>query len=287
MPIPKPEKGEKEDAFISRCMGDETMKTEYPDRDQRLAVCYDSWREKHGGDTPADLKNFKGVFIRSQVTEADIWIYEEIGSGWFGGISAKQFADELKALGKISHINLRINSPGGDVFDGIAIYNILKQNSAKVTAHIDGLAASIASIIAMAGDEIRMAANASLMIHKAWGMVIGNATDMASMASTLIKLDGQIAGTYAKRTGKPFDEINQMMSDETWMNSAEALDYGFVDQVTEEMKLAACFDLDKFKFKKNPLAERGPMPPEPALQDKGGPMPPDVSIYDDFLNKRN
>jgi ATP-dependent Clp protease, protease subunit len=230
---------------------------------------------------PLDMANrFKGYSVRAQVQDAEIWLYDEIGSGWFGGVSAKQFADDLKALGKVSTINVRINSPGGDVFDGIAIYNVLKSHQAKVIVHIDGLAASIASIIAMAGDEIYMAGNATMMIHKAWGMTVGNSEDMQSMADTLAKLDGTLTGTYAKRTGIDWGKISDMMTEETWMNSHDALALGFIDQITEEMKLAAHFDLDKFKFKKNQPADSGPMIPNNADEDKPGPMPPDVSCFD-------
>lgn len=222
----------------------------------------------------------RGYEIKAKAKEAEIWIYEEIGEGWFGGLSAKQFAEDLKALGVLEKITIRINSPGGDVFDGVAIYNILKQNAARVIVYIDGLAASIASIIAMSGDEIYMAGNATMMIHKAWGLTIGNSEDMQAMAEILAKLDGTLTGTYAKRTGQDWAKISAMMADETWMNAQEALDMGFVDQITEELKLAAHFDLDKFKFKKNPPADRMPMQPEPAEPDKGVPMQPCYEVFD-------
>ena len=99
--------------------------------------------------------------------EAEILIYEDVGEGWFGGVTAKQFADELKALGSVKTINLRLNSAGGDVFDGLAIYRRLVDHPAKIVSHIDGLAASIASVIAMAGDEIRISESGFLMIHNA------------------------------------------------------------------------------------------------------------------------
>lgn len=289
MPMPKPETGESQDDFIQRCMGDDMMRQDYPDSEQRSAVCHTQWKEREAmpSEDKAKVIDFKGYSMKAQAqtTEAEIWIYEEIGCGWFGGISAKQFADDLKALGKIEQISLRLNSPGGDVFDGIAIYNILKQNSARVVVYIDGLAASIASIIAMAGDEIHMAGNATMMIHKAWGMTVGNSADMQAMADTLAKLDGTLAGTYAKRTGKEFGEIAQMMADETWMNAQEAFDLGFVDRITEEMKLAAHFDLDKFKFKKHPPAGLAPMRQEAADPDKGQPMQPDLECFDKGISR--
>ena len=292
--MPHPDQSEGEGTFMMRCMADPGMVKECPDDNQRYDVCEALWgdgetigpgmdKAKASGGEKAELHP-RGYEIKAQALEAEIWLYDEIGSGWFGGVSAKQFADDLKALGKINSITVRINSPGGDVFDGIAIYNILKQQSAKVLVYIDGLAASIASIIAMAGDEIFMAGNATMMIHKAWGMTVGNSEDMQSMADTLAKLDGTLTGTYAKRTGIDWGKISDMMAEETWMNSQEALALGFIDHITEEMKLAAHFDLGKFKFKKNPPAVRVPMQPNTAEKDNPVPMPPDLSVFDQVLS---
>ncbi|HBB9192092.1 TPA: Clp protease ClpP, partial [Escherichia coli] len=113
---------------------------------------------------------------------ADIFIYEEIGGF---GVTAKQFAEDLKALGDVSHINLRIHSPGGDVFEGIAIYNLLRNHPADITVYIDGVAASMASVVAMAGDRVVMPENAMMMIHKPWGISGGNAGDMRDYADLL------------------------------------------------------------------------------------------------------
>ena len=124
------------------------------------------------------MKGWYTIKAASDGTSANISIYEEIG-GW--GITAQQFSEDLKALGDISHISLHIHSPGGDVFDGIAIYNLLNKHPAKVTVQIDGLAASMASVIAMAGDRIVMPENALMMIHKPWGISGGNANDMAAL----------------------------------------------------------------------------------------------------------
>ena len=155
MPLPTPKKNENKQSFIDRCMGDDVMTTEYEDQSQRRAVCESQWGQK-------DMNGFE---IKCKGTMADILIYEDIGDGWLGGISAKTFADELKKLKNLTQLNVRINSPGGAVFDGLAIYNTLKKHKANVTVSIDGLAASIASVIAMAGDQITMAENALMMIH--------------------------------------------------------------------------------------------------------------------------
>lgn len=184
--------------------------------------------------------------------ECEILIYEEIGEGWYGGITAKQFTKDLRDQGDVETITLRINSPGGNVFDGNAIYNVLKQHSAKKIVHIDGLAASIASVIAMAGDEIHIADNAMMMIHNAWGVVMGFADDMRKAADMLEKVDASIATTYQKRTGLDIAKIKELMQAETWMNSKEALEYGFVDDITDALEVAACFDLSKFKYRNTP-----------------------------------
>jgi len=184
--------------------------------------------------------------------EAEVWIYEAIGEGWFGGISAKQFAKDIKELGDIEKITVRLNSPGGDVFEGNAIYNILKQHKARVIVFIDGLAASIASVVAMAGDEIYIADNAMMMIHNAWGFVMGYASDMRKAADMLDKVDGSIVTTYMKRTKLDEQKIKDLMVAETWMNSKEALENGFVDEITDALEVAAYFDLSKFKYRNVP-----------------------------------
>ena len=184
--------------------------------------------------------NRKGYQIKAKTSSAEILIYEDIGAGWLGGISAKQFVDDLKGLDKVTDINVRINSDGGSVFDGNTIYNALKRHSARVTVDIDGLAASIASIIAMAGDEIRIAENGFLMIHDPWMVTGGTANELRDAADTMDKVQEQLVNTYVKRTGGDHEQIAQWMSDETWMNADEALERGFVDSIVEESKMAAC-----------------------------------------------
>ena len=178
--------------------------------------------------------------------KAEILIYEDIGDYW-SGVTAKGFNDELKALGDISEINVRLNSGGGNVFDGIAIYNTLKNHKAKVNIHIDGLAASIASIVAMAGDTISMAKNGFMMIHDPWIMTAGTAEDLRKTADTIDGVREQLLDTYIRRTGGDREQISDMMSAETWMNSDEAMKNGFVDSVTEDLALAASCDIKRFR----------------------------------------
>jgi ATP-dependent Clp endopeptidase proteolytic subunit ClpP len=197
--------------------------------------------------------------MRAQGSTAEIFLYQEIGDGggFFGdpGIRAEFFAQDLRALGKVSQINCRINSPGGNVFEGMSIYNLLAAHPAQVVCHIDGLAASIASVIAMAGDVINIADNGMMMVHNAWGVAVGTADEIRETANLLDQLSGTIASTYAKRSGTDTSKISSLMQNETWMTANEAKGYGLVDNVVDNMKAAACaFDPKRFGFRKAPQA---------------------------------
>lgn len=160
----------------------------------------------------------------------DILLYEEIGQ-W--GVTAEEFVTALAAI-QTPDIRVRINSPGGDVFDGITIYNALQGWKGNVDCVIDGIAASAASYIAMAGDTIRIHESAMMMVHRAWGMAVGNTKDMADMANTLAKVDGVMADIYAKQTGKSAKEMLALMdgeADGTWFTAQEAGALGLVDEV--------------------------------------------------------
>lgn len=167
---------------------------------------------------------------------ADIYIYEEIG---YWGVTARQFASSLKALGDIDHINLRIHSPGGDVFEGIAIYNLLNTHPASKTVYIDGLAASMASVIAMVGNPVIMPENAMMMIHKPWGITGGDANDMRDYADLLDKVEGVLIPSYAKKTGKTPEELAVMLGEETWLTAQECIEHGFADQLLPSMQAMA------------------------------------------------
>ena len=174
---------------------------------------------------------------------ADIYIFDEIGNY---GITAKQFIADIKNL-KGKPINLRINSLGGDVFDGMAMYNVIKRREAKTTVYIEGIAASIATIIALGADKVVMAENSLFMIHNAWGGTMGDAKDMRKTAETLEKISGELTDIYSKKTGLSNKVIKEMMNEETWLNSEEAYDLGFVDVVSDSIKVAAKYDVSKFK----------------------------------------
>jgi len=227
------------------------MTTKNHCKDEKCPECGGTMRRADRPGPGEDKKNTTGglkVIKNAKEKSADIWIYQEIGTGWFDGISAKQFADEVKKLGKLDILHIYINSVGGDVFEGVAMYNILKRNRAKVIVDIDALAASIASVFAMAGDEIRMAENALLMIHNPWGMVIGDVNDFREAIDELEKVkDSSILPAYVSQTGMDEKEISKLMDEETWMSAQEALDYGFIDSISEGKQIAAHIDREKYK----------------------------------------
>lgn len=177
---------------------------------------------------------------------AKIYIYEQIGEDFWGdGVGAKQFVKDLDKI-DASEIELHINSPGGNVFDGNAIYNALKQHNATVNVKIDGIAASIASVIAMAGEVIEMPENAMLMIHDPSGLVIGTAEDMTKMADALTKIKGGLVAAYRDKSGIDESRLDQMMTDETWMTAKEAVEYGLSDKITEKVNIQACANMQIF-----------------------------------------
>lgn len=179
-------------------------------------------------------KTWYNIAVAEGSTEAEISIYDAIG-GY--DINAKQFVDELKAV-DAETIHLRINSPGGSVIDGNAIFNALKRHSARVVVHIDGLAASMASVIAMAGEEIRMADNALMMIHNPWTITMGDADDLRKDADLLDKMRDAIVTAYSRSQYEP-EELIAMMDEETWLTAQEALDGGFIDMIEDGLRAAA------------------------------------------------
>lgn len=185
----------------------------------------------------------KSLEIRSKsASVAELIIYGTIGeSPWEEGVSAKQVSEELKKLDPtVKEIQVRINSFGGSVFDGITIYNRLKQHPAKITVYIDGLAASIASIIALAGDKIIMGEGALYMIHLPWTWATGNRGELENTINRLLDVEEQMISIYSKKTGKGRTEIKQMLESETWMDSAQALEEGFIDEtMIETVPIAA------------------------------------------------
>lgn len=177
----------------------------------------------------------------------EVTIYDVIGDPW-DGTTAKGFAADLKGLGAVRDLDVYVNSPGGYVFDAVAIYNQLVRHRARVTMNIDGLAASAASVIAMAGNQINIALNGMMMIHDPWVFAMGSAPDLRRQADMLDNVRGTILDTYVARTGGDEGEISEMMAEETWFGAEDAVRLGFADEITGEVDLAqaAAFDLSKF-----------------------------------------
>lgn len=174
---------------------------------------------------------------------AEVTIYDEIGAF---GVSAKAFLAELGALPDDAPLTLRLNSPGGSVFDAVAIHNALKRHAGGVTVWIDGIAASAASYVAMAGTEVIMPGNAFLMLHDPAGMVMGPATDMRAMAEALDKIKTSLVAGYAVKSGKPDEEIAALMAAETWLDAEEAVGLGFADRIADPVRIAARFEIGRF-----------------------------------------
>ena len=188
------------------------------------------------------MKNWYSICALNE--GAEISIYDEIGAY---GVSAKAFLADLGKLPDKAPLTLRLNSPGGSVFDAVAIYNALQRHAGTVTVSIDGIAASAASYIAMAGDEIVMPENAFLMIHDPSGMVMGTAGDMRSMAEALDKIGASLLRGYAAKSSKPEAEIAILMAKETWLDASEALEMGFADTMSGPVRIAASFDVSRFR----------------------------------------
>lgn len=191
--------------------------------------------------------------------ETRIDVFDEIS--WFG-ITAADFNRELKNIPASNSISLHINSPGGDVFDGLAIYNALKQHQATVNVTVDGIAASIASVIAMAGDTVTMSRGSMFMIHEPFALVIGDAADMRKQAEALDIMGNSIAGIYADRAGGKAETWRAAMTAETWYGDADAVAAGLADSVGGQVAAKNTFDLSIFR--NGPRATTPAQPEEPA-----------------------
>lgn len=189
-------------------------------------------------DAPSDVlaKWAETPLAAAEDDNNTITIFEVIGEDFWtgGGVTAKRISAALRAIGA-HDVTVKINSPGGDMFEGIAIYNLLRAHPAKVTVEVMGWAASAASIIAMAGDTIRMGLGTFMMVHNAWGMVIGNRHDMRTAAELFDGFDSAIADIYEARTGEKRAEIDRLMDAETFMGPSDAVKHGFADEIAENL----------------------------------------------------
>lgn len=226
--------------------------------------------------------------LRNRAEGAQLYIYGDIEATQFWGDELTPDVMRRQLDDCSGPMELHINSAGGDVFAGMAIYNLLKRYDGGITVYIDGLAASIASVIAMAGDRIIMPENALMMIHNAWCMTAGNAADLRRMAEELDRVDGLICDVYAARTGKEPEDLAAMMADETWFTASDALESGLIDEVEQNKAIAArmsgdavtigdqVVQLDRFAHaeKLRDMAEAQPDPVDAIEPDNGGDSQP-------------
>jgi len=212
----------------------------------------------------------------------ELLLYGTISSdSWWGDeVTPKQFKEDLDALGDVDEIRVFINSDGGDIFAGQAIYSMLRRHKAKITVYIDGLAASMASVVAMAGDTVYMPHNAMMMIHNPWTIAIGTADDFRKLADDMDKVRESLIVAYQDKSGLDREKIIEMMDAETWMTAEEAVDLGFADEIEQAKQIAASirgdrliingqeFDLRRF---------RNPLKLDLISRFKAGVVPNDVS----------
>lgn len=191
--------------------------------------------------TEAIMDQWKWYALASDGDTAEISIFNEIG---YWGITVSDFKAEFDEIRDSKSIKVLLNSPGGDVSEGISLYNLLSGVRSKLTVEVMGIAASAASVIALAGKELVMGEGTYLMIHDPWGIAMGNADDMLKMADVLEKMRGQFAEIYAKHSNLSKDEALAAMADETWYTAQEAVDAGFADSVIEYEEKAAAITFD-------------------------------------------
>lgn len=189
--------------------------------------------------------------------DADVHIFGEIVSSGYewsdSDTSATKFKQELDGLGDVNNINLHINSPGGSVFEGVAIGNMLKQHKANVNVYVDGLAASIASVIAMSGDAIFMPSNAMMMVHNPWSWAVGNSSDMRKTADTLDAIGASMKLTYLDKAGDKLDDetLTSLLDNETWLSAQQCIEYGLADEILPANQTAASISDDLFARYRN------------------------------------
>jgi ATP-dependent protease ClpP protease subunit len=187
--------------------------------------------------------------------EADVYVYGDIG-GWWDGIQPEDIAREIAAL-DVKTLNVKVNSPGGVVFDGLALYNAFAAHPAHVVMHVEGIAASIASVVICAGDEIKIGESSNIMIHKPWSLMIGDADEMRSEADVLDNLEQGIVDIYRARTNNDDATLKAWMKTETWFRGQAAVDEGFADALipskTKEKKAARSSLLALYRHTPNDL----------------------------------
>ena len=254
------------------------------------------------GRTPPSQDAGKRAVVRAEVsstesTEATLYLYGPIDSwGGMWGISAAEVAQALTALPSgTTDLTVRINSPGGEVFEAVAIMNLLRDHSARISARVDGIAASAGSFLAVSADELIMGGNTELMIHDAWGLAIGNAEDMRKYGDMLDRVSDDIASVYSGKAGGGTEHWRDYMKAESWFNAEEAVELGLADSVnngTEEETDAETEPAARMRFDTETLFQyagrtQAPAPaPVPTATAPDAPAPeqpaPTVTIVDDL-----
>jgi ATP-dependent protease ClpP protease subunit len=270
--MPDPAKYDSEEAWMEACMS--AAKDEGREHDQAVAMCMSMWRERAALEAKPqavaeviDLMSHRGAAaagygFKAAARTAEITIYGEIGDELFGGVSAKQIVADLRKAGRIDRIKMRLHSPGGDVFDGLAIYNALMQHEAQVEVAIDGIAASAAALVAMAGAPILAAENSLMMLHRPWHLAIGSADDMRASANVLDRIEATMADIHGRRSGKGIDQARAWLAGtpparETWFNATEARAAGLIDGLIEQpVKAAASWDVRAWRKRFTAAPER-------------------------------
>lgn len=208
------------------------------------------------------MRHWYRIHAQADEAAADIYLYDIIGQSWFeDGVSAKQFLEQMKALpDTITALRVHVNSPGGDPFDATAIHNLLRaqaqEKGRSVEVLIEGIAASAATIVTSAGDTVKIARNALMLVHKPYGMAVGNADDMLTMAEALETVESSIVASYRRHSSLSEDELRALMRAATWMDADEALANGFATEIMDPLPVAAHFDFRAVKA----LKALGPVP---------------------------
>ena len=207
------------------------------------------------GQPLAGTRPWFRVQAKKDGAAAEVFIYDEIGAGFFGGgIAAADLIKEIKGLGLKAgdELKVRINSPGGNFFEGVTIHNYLRTEKAKIIVRVDGVAASAASVVVMAGDRIEMPQNAMLFIHNPWMFAAGDAKVMRKVAEDLDQMRDSAAGTYLRRAGDKLTraKLLDMLDAETWLTAEDSVKHGLADVVDEPVRAAALaqFDFRKYGF---------------------------------------
>lgn len=220
-------------------------------------------KDNQAGDKP------RAIVVKAEGEEASIYLYDIIDPWW--GVAAKDFVQALNGI-TAPRVHLHINSPGGDVFEARAMAAAVRSHKSHIVTHIDGLCASAATYVGIAAKEVEIAEGAFFMIHKAWALAMGNSDEMLSMADLLDKVDQSIAADYARKTGKPVEDLMALMAAETWYTAQEAKEAGFADRVAGaeaeegDAQARALWNLAAYEKAPKALLDRQPKAP-PAPQD--------------------